>query len=179
MPGALLVRKNVIALPATPADRRSERTHLFLVAILSVGATSNTVRVRNLSPTGALVEGAALPAVGSAIVLRRGSLDAAGTLVWAADGRAGLSFSAPVAVAAWLPTKEAARPLALTRLSPLAAIADLERLTGELAAFGEALSGDPDVVATHPEIQFFDAAGQRLVKIIDALRRANGLPSTG
>ena len=161
------------ATPATPADRRSERTHLFLVATLTGGGISDSVRVRNLSPTGAQVEGLALPGHGTLVVLRRGALEAAGTIVWAAKGRAGVAFSVPVAVADWLPTKEA-RPLALTRLSPLAAIADLERLSVELAAFGEALVRDPAVAASHPEIQFFDAAAQRLIKIIDALRRAHG-----
>jgi len=181
------------ALSATPFDRREERTHLFLVATLTAGAMSAPVRVRNLSPTGALVETPALPAVGSAVVLRRGALEASGNVAWTGAGRAGLSFTTPVMVSAWLPTKESARQAQVDRIafgvkhaagasgamptvaepvfmSPDAALADLTRLRAELDHLGELLAQDAALVANHPEIQLFDSAVQRIAKIVDALR---------
>ena len=179
--------------PATPFDRCEERTHLFLVATLYAGSASMAARVRNLSPTGALVEAQGLPPAGTAIMLRRGLLEASGKVAWSGAGRAGLSFAAPVTVSAWLPTKESARqamvdqiafgvknarpagavPASITDpvfMSPAAAIADLVRLQAELDHLGDLLSQDMAVVACHPEIQLFDSAGQRLAKIVEALR---------
>jgi hypothetical protein len=177
-----------------PFDRRDERTHLFLVATLYAGNGSAAVRVRNLSPSGALVEAASLPPPGATVVLRRGPLEAAGRVAWAGGGRAGLSFDGSVMVSAWLPTKQAARqtqadqvafgmkqgsrpaegvPAAVTApaaMTPQEAIADLIRLRAELDQLGDVLAQDMAVVAAHPEIQLFDAAGQRLAKIVEALR---------
>ena len=178
---------------ATPFDRRDERTHLFLVATLYAGSASMAVRVRNLSPTGALVEAQQLPTAGSAIMLRRGLLEASGKVAWVRAGRAGLSFATPVTVSAWLPTKEAARQAKVDQIafgvknagpvgtalvsvadpvfmSPEAAIADLIRLRAELDHMGDLLAHDMAVVANHPEIQLFDSAGQRIAKIVEALR---------
>ena len=61
---------------ATPEDRRDERTHLFVIGTLYFGRSSAPVRVRNLSATGALIEGTSLPHVGTEIILRRGDLKA-------------------------------------------------------------------------------------------------------
>jgi hypothetical protein len=177
---------------ATPLDRRDERTHLFLVATLSTGQTSVAVRVRNLSPTGALVEAQGLPPAGSEVVLRRGALEARGKVAWAGAGRAGMSLAAPVAVSAWLPTRESARQSVVDQvafgvkrggpssavsatadphaLSPEAAIADLVRLRAELDRLGDLLAQDAAVVAAHPDIQLFDIAVQRIARIIEALR---------
>jgi hypothetical protein len=181
------------ALSATPFDRRDERTHMFVVATLTAGGTSAAVRVRNLSPSGALVEAAQLPAAGASVVLRRGALEAIGNVAWCGGGRAGLSFTAPVTVASWLPTKQSARQAHVDRIafgmkhaaqppaampaiaepvfmSAATALADLGRLGAELDHLGELLAQDMAVVASHPEIQLFDSAGQRIAKIVDALR---------
>lgn len=181
---------------ATSIDRRAERTHLFVVATLYFGQASTPVRVRNLSMTGALIEGADLPPVGTEIVLRRGNLEAAGTAIWSDSGRAGLSFYWPVAVSAWLPTKEPTRqaqvdriafevkqgrraldvapllPIDAPPMSRLAAVAELTALQAELGQLADKLSHDMILVATHPEVQFLDAAGQRIGKIIQAVRTA-------
>ena len=168
---------------------------MFLVATLTAEGTSVPVRVRNLSPTGALVEAPGLPAAGSPVVLRRGTLEASGSVAWVQAGRAGLSFTMPVIVSAWLPTKQSARQAQVDRIafgakhaardtgampaiaepvfmSPAVALADLVRLRAELDHLGELLAQDAAVAANHPEIQLFDSAGQRIGKIVDALRRA-------
>lgn len=79
---------------------------MFLVATLYFGGAGSPVRVRNMSTTGALVEGAALPAAGTAIILRRGALEAPATTAWSEAGKAGLAFAGPLEVSEWLPAKE-------------------------------------------------------------------------
>lgn len=179
---------------AQPVDRRAERVHLFLVATLYFGRASNPVRVRNLSATGALVEGAVLPPPGSTVVLRRGALEAAGTAVWSDGGKAGLAFSGLLEVSEWLPTKEAkpqtrvdqiafglkqarAAGLAAVRAAEegpsLAALAlELAAVHAQLGTLGDQLALDAFVLANHPEIQLLDAAGQRIGRIAAALRAA-------
>ncbi len=171
---------------------------MFVVATLYFGQASVPVRVRNLSTTGALIEGADLPPVGTEIFLRRANLEAAGTAVWSEAERAGLSFRWPVAVSAWLPTKDSLRQAQVDRMAyevklaaraldvtPLVRVNDaamsltgvvveLAALQAGLAQLADQLSQDMNLVATHPEIQFFDAAGQRIGKVIHAIRAAQG-----
>ena len=173
------------ALSALPIVRRAERTHLFLVATLTFGRASVAVRVRNLSATGALIEAASLPPVGSTITLSRAGLDVFGTIVWAESGKAGLTFSGLVDVSAWLPTKEAKRQV---KIDPIAAeiqqapppperalsmeaiVAELGAVQVQLGQLGAQLALDPALVAKHPEVQSLDVAEQRIATIIAALQ---------
>lgn len=179
---------------ATLIDRRDERTHLFIVATVYIGHQSFPVRVRNISPTGALIEGTNLPPVGTEINLRRGQLQASGTVAWTASGKSGLSFNSPVAVSSWLPSKEASRQLPIDRLafelkhagptpketrdiaikaselSSPSIVADLESLQVKLSELADKLSLDMILVATHPEVQFLDEAIQRIGKIIQSIQ---------
>ena len=167
---------------------------MFLVATLYCGRASNPVRVRNLSATGALVEGAALPPAGTAVILRRGALEAPGTAVWSEGGKAGLAFDGQVDVSAWLPVKEAkaqtqvdqiafglkhARPAAPAEapaqakaLSAGAALAELGALQLQIREIGGRLALDPALPPNHPEVRLLNAAEQRIGQIITALRRA-------
>lgn len=182
---------------ALPVDRRSERTHLFLVATLSFGRASMPVRVRNLSASGALVESTHLPPRGTAIYLRRGALEAVGSVVWEGAGKAGLSFSEPVAVSVWLPTKETKRQTQVDQIafevnqaervfsgkaapevddatmSKTAVVAELAGLRADLDRLGDKLAHDEFLLASHPEVQCLNAAGQRIGKIIAALSSAS------
>lgn len=183
------------ALSQRLVDRRAERTHLFLVATLYFERTSNPVRVRNLSAKGAMIEGACLPSVGTEIVLRRGELEAVGTTVWSESAKAGLSFSGILDVSAWLPVKEAKRQTQIDQVTfewkqgaravdvvaapavnvamPMAAVvADLVSLQAQLGQLGDKLADDAILLVSHPELQFLDAAGQRIGKIIQAIRSA-------
>ncbi|HEX9947586.1 MAG TPA: hypothetical protein VGA98_08605, partial [Allosphingosinicella sp.] len=56
----------------SPEDRVAPRTNLLLAATAEVGGRSLPVRIRNLSETGALIEGAGLPDAGMSLVLARG-----------------------------------------------------------------------------------------------------------
>ena len=82
---------------------------MFLVATLYFNGASSPVRVRNMSGTGALVEGASLPPSGASVILRRGALEAPATTAWSETGKAGLAFDGPVEVSDWLPTKDGKR----------------------------------------------------------------------
>lgn len=84
--------------------RLESRSNVFVMAALYAdGRSGSPVRVRNISPTGALIEGAALPAVGTAVQLSRASLKTSGSVMWVEQGKAGLQFDVPIAVADWLP----------------------------------------------------------------------------
>jgi len=74
------------------SDLRVEsRNNIFVIAVLDVDCGSTTpVRVRNLSQNGALVEASALPPVGTAVLLKRGSLCVDAQVVWVDQQRAGL-----------------------------------------------------------------------------------------
>ncbi len=92
------------AAEALAVQRRAEpRSNIFLVAMLASQEASGSVRVRDLSPSGALIEGAALPSVGAAVRLTRGSLSVSGSIVWVKENRAGVRFDSTVTVADWLP----------------------------------------------------------------------------
>lgn len=177
-------------MPAALIDRRAERTHLFLVATLTFGRASAAVRVRNLSASGALVEGADVPPPGTEIVLQRGVLEAVGTVAWASAGKAGLAFTDPVAVSRWLPTQvgkrpsESDRPAFVTKpaappvMTPVAPAADplagvlveLATIRAQLDQLGYQLGCDAALVAAHPEVRLLAVTAQRISGIAEALR---------
>jgi hypothetical protein len=160
-------------------QRRSSRTNLLLAATLQAGASSAPVRVRNLSERGALIEGDRPPAIGAAIVLKRGEIEAKGSVVWTTANRCGLRFDDPVPVRDWTGGKipsggyagqarvdaiqadfrrnPGAGPLEPAPVSVPAALPDLPaRLAGELAYvqrilenIGDELLGEPAVLHRH------------------------------
>ena len=176
-----------------PIDRRDKRTHLFLVATLYVQGASFPVRVRNLSASGGLIEAPNPPSAGSKIVLRRGSLQAPGTVAWATKGQAGISFASVLNVSSWLPIippsrqrdveqlvfgikhgkleNESSQPLeqpaSVTPFSTV--VAGLECLQQGLTDLADKLAHDVILVATHPEVQYLDEAVQRIGKIVQII----------
>lgn len=94
--------------------RASPRTNLLLAATVEAGGLAIPVRIRNLSETGALIEGAGLPDTGMPLVLRRGELQISATVAWAAGGRRGVKFDGPTPVNEWTGGKP--RPLDCTGL---------------------------------------------------------------
>lgn len=86
---------------AGPADRMAPRTNLLLAATAEVGGRSVPVRIRNLSETGAMVDGDGLPEAGAKLILMRGDLQVAATVAWAAGVRRGLRFAGPTPVGEW------------------------------------------------------------------------------
>jgi hypothetical protein len=176
-----------------PVDeaRRQLRTHLFVAAMLWSDSGGAPVNVRNMSPTGALIESSTLPEPGAAVVLRRGSLEIAGRIAWKAGNKAGIAFGSTIYVADWMSRKPGGGaqervdgivsafktgvpiPAPAAGSSIIAGgdslTAELMALRTELAELGNSLIGDVVLVATHPEIQVLDIAVQRIDRMIGRL----------
>jgi hypothetical protein len=103
----------VQAISSKEDPRSDPRSHVFLMAVLSTDATSSAVRVRNLSPQGALLEGSNLPAEKRNVCLKRGSLSTEGQIAWSGGRQCGIRFSEPIVVAEWV---ERAGPVGQQRI---------------------------------------------------------------
>jgi hypothetical protein len=169
--------------------RHQPRTHLFVAATLYADSGAAPVHIRDMSLTGARIEGAVLPDPGAKIVLRRGQLQAAGRIAWRLENRAGLTLNASVLVSDWMARQGSAGQ---QRIDSLVAIvrndalgpaeigadaldrdsieAELGQLRVELVELENSLVRDVILVATHPEIQTFDISLQRIDRILNRLR---------
>lgn len=88
---------------SSESDSRTEgRSNVFLSAMLHTGERSIPVRVRNISRRGALIDGHALPSIGTTVRLSRGRLSASGELVWEVTGQAGVTFGHEIDVEEWV-----------------------------------------------------------------------------
>ena len=164
--------------------RHHDRTHMFVAATLYSAAGSCPIHIRNMSLTGALIEGSVLPDQGIVITIRRGSLEAKATIVWKANRKAGIAFCGGVQVGDWMsrtPPSHQARVDEIVRgirapggsmaaEAPLPADASLEAelraLKEELVQLETGLTRDMAVVAAHPEIQLLDIALQRVERLL-------------
>jgi len=176
----------------TDESRCQQRTHLFVSAALCWAGTSSPVHIRNMSATGALLEGAPLPGPGASAMLKRGPLSAKVEIVWTADRRAGVAFASTVQVADWMsrtPPQHQARvdeAVRLVRSNPGAnptaervpervdtmIQTELYAARRELAEIEAGLVGDLIMVAVHPEIQLLDVVQQRIERILAQLSSA-------
>lgn len=163
---------------------------MFVMATIYTDSGSAPVRVRNLSPTGALIEGPVLPPPGSQVRLSRGSLSIMGDIVWHKDGRAGLRFKSTVSVADWLPHGRSVNaqqrideiiqhartsskgvdprtPISwLTPQSTKLNAIDLRRLKMAIQSLSEDLAADLVAVERHgSKLQVLDVVAQALGKL--------------
>lgn len=160
-------------------EQRSERrNNLFVVAALHWRGAPAPVRIRNLSPGGALIEGAGLPDVGTSVRLSRGQHSVDGELLWRGETHAGLQFKAPVRVADWLPASarnggqqrvdqivfEAKASGVATGITPAGPSApDYSAIADALTKAGDELIAVPGLAERHPEaLQAIDIAAQAL-----------------
>ena len=118
------------------------RTFLMLAATVSCGAAIYQIRIRNVSETGALIEGADLPEAGQEILLSRGQTEIDAIVAWASGSRRGVHFSRPVAVDTWRAGKPAtAPPISQTRVDRIQAAPRAEvRLLAKLVKGAAQLS---------------------------------------
>jgi hypothetical protein len=72
--------------------RAAPRARLHAQATLQSIARDVRVIVRNLSCTGAMVEGEDLPRAGRTVLFMRDSIEEMATVVWSENGRCGLEF---------------------------------------------------------------------------------------
>ncbi len=147
---------------------------------------STPIKVRNLSSTGARIEGAVLPMTGAQIRLRRGSLEVAGEIVWCRDGEAGVQFESNVTVSEWLPRgraitaqqridevvhqgrfpSAASRPTQVHVADTKPTQLDLLRLKRAIEVLAEDLANDPSVFERHGhKLQVLDMAAGALRKL--------------
>jgi len=87
--------------PTANTRERAPRKNLLLAATIEAGALKAPVRIRNLSESGAMLEGAALPDIGATFMLRRLEIEIGGTVVWREGGRCGVAFDGKVSVDEW------------------------------------------------------------------------------
>lgn len=182
-------------VPSHDDDRKQPRTHLFVAATLYSEAGSVPVRVRNMSPSGALIESAAIPEPGAKAILRRGSLHAAGRIAWKSAGKGGVAFETAIFVTDWMSRLPGTPQQQIDQIvseyksdgqTGLDSVVDdnasartssieeeLCALRAELAELEGSLVGDLILVATHPEIQILDISRQRIERIIKQLRSIN------
>jgi hypothetical protein len=166
---------------------------MFVLATMVADTVSAPIKIRNMSPGGALIEGDALPAVGEQVCLRRGDLTAAGKVVWRRAGKAGLRFEGDIQVTRWLPAGSGNQQLvdrmfaelkATPTASPSPAVPQRERasisgqevlqLADALDALADDLSGHTAVIAHHAsKLQTLDIASQVLRKIAASMARGS------
>jgi len=194
----LSLRERHIATPAPVAD-----PDILLSAVLYAEGVPATVTIRDLSPTGAMIEGAALPEPGTIFQLVRGTLIVHGLVAWTGSRRCGLQFSGTVDVSQWRyytthveqqrvdeivrVVKAGAVPLPVAprgersepddrAISRQELPEDLRRVAGLLDQLGDSLAADPLVIERHgTALQNLDIAAQ----VIAAVREVvTGLSST-
>ncbi len=82
--------------------RTQPRSSMFLAAVLRAGTEQAPVKVRNMSPNGAMIETSVTPVTGSQVELIRGALIARGSVIWTSANKCGVRFSSEVSVKDWL-----------------------------------------------------------------------------
>lgn len=173
--------------------RSAPRASIYLAATLYCDSSPFAVKIRNISATGALVEGASTPSSGSLVQLVRGGLIVHGLIAWSSEGRCGIKFSGSVDVHKWraAPTSsEQQRVDEAVRLIKAGAVplpvppsaqaseradangvgvdmpADLRRVSRLLEDLGASLSIDDHVIARHCiALQNLDIATQMLAAL--------------
>ena len=89
----------MLSLLGSDGGRDNLRFRVLFSATLVTSTDQHPVTVRDLSTTGAGIEGARLPSAGTDVLLRRRSTDFFASVSWSAGGRAGLEFDEPISAA--------------------------------------------------------------------------------
>lgn len=178
------------ARPHADCARAEQRTNMFVMAALVTGSSREQVKVRNMSGSGAMVEGAGLPAAGASCLLHRGDISLDATVIWVNERKAGIRFRERADVTRWLPSGrrtqaevDVAVRMARAELvaAPAAKVeaplysADLTRedvvgIAASLEALADDLAEDPAVVARFmTKLQTLDISVQTLRKLAGRL----------
>ena len=85
-------------------DQRSvqHRSRVMLAATIVTSGFSVDVRIRNLSRSGALIEGDSMPPAGSTIEVLRNFQSVRAQVVWSKPNRCGVKFDEPVVIEEWV-----------------------------------------------------------------------------
>src|SRR3989337_869141 len=83
-------------------NRRTRRSKVLMTATLELSGSALTVKLRNLSAEGALIEGDNIPVEGSKVLFKRLELSVPGRIAWLTAKRAGVTFDRKLAPEAML-----------------------------------------------------------------------------
>jgi hypothetical protein len=188
--------------PESADNRRvAPRTFLMLAATARCSGGVVAVRIRNVSETGALIEGEGLPGAGETILLSRGETEIDAVIAWVSGVRRGIHFSRAISVETWRAGKPVEPPPGQGRVDLIQAtarggrgrgalpqppaeerwIGQLEVRLGEEIAFvqrlvealGDELVADPAILHRHAQaLQNIDLSSQ----ILGHLSRVLGAP---
>ena len=87
---------------APPPPSRDPRTKVLLTAQIFGDGGERPVRIRNMSASGAMLEGTVLPPAGARLTLARADLRMDAEVVWSSPGRCGIRFDDTVVVSDWI-----------------------------------------------------------------------------
>jgi hypothetical protein len=88
--------------PAPPPEedencrRASKRARVLLSATVATADGELAGRLRDISRTGAVIEAAFAPPIGTVVLFRSGSIDVEAEILWSRDGRFGIRFAEPL-----------------------------------------------------------------------------------
>jgi hypothetical protein len=164
--------------------RTNVRSNVFLSAVMLAAGVTRPVRIRNISPTGALLDGTGMPPEGSIVHLRRGSLSVEGTVAWQERDQCGVRFDVDVVVQDWVKRVEHSGQARVDELVAFVRSAPSDRggpagdeergdclksISADLASSCERIANLPTVVAEcADEILKLDAIAQRLTHFVEA-----------
>ncbi len=94
---------------ASPTRRGSPRSRVLLSATIKNAFGEHPVKIRDISSTGAMIQAPVVPPVGSRLLLIRGEILVAATVVWTGSGKYGLHFHGVIDEAAMLVAVASAR----------------------------------------------------------------------
>lgn len=167
-------------------QRAEVRTNMFVMASLSTDRMSGAVRIRNLSPRGALIEGRELPDMDERFRMRRGDISVTGKVVRRQGKQAGLNFDFPTTPTDWMHVSKTVQqvesiiserperyPLARPAAPlPHSAITrdDLLSLADMVEALGNSMSEDPVIIERYlTKLQVLDVTSQKLRQLAQRL----------
>lgn len=93
-------------------DKRSiqHRSRVMLAAHIISQGFSIDVRIRNLSRSGALIEGEIVPSASTTVELLRNNLSVRAEVVWSKPGRCGVKFDVPISIEEWVGSLQSPTP---------------------------------------------------------------------
>lgn len=144
-------------------DKRSQpRSSMFVAAVMRSGMEQAPVKVRNMSPNGAMVDTPLAPARGTSVDLTRGPLIARGTVIWSSGNRVGLRFSSEISVKEWMAPTTAVHQQRVDEMVALVKAGGLP--PGDPAFAGRAASRE---ARTHEQLVDDLAATMRLLSDLE------------
>lgn len=161
---------------------------------MQVGGSTSTVRIRNLSATGAMVDSKDVPPLGKVVQIQRGPHTAVASVVWSAGSKWGLAFDSHIPVQEWISygsghkgqqrvdeiiasvrsgeaAGSAAARSSAASPNPTDAAAQIDLVGDTLLELAAELASIPAVVDQGLEtLQKFDIARQKLTDLARAIR---------